>query len=107
MIRQFRRFSMAAIALLLVVTVVLGSLFSAPLAAIADDYSQNQQASQSYPSQSAYEQSPYDQDQGADSYTSDYTDQQTNQTDVQTQQSNQAGANEQQYEQQQQTYPAQ
>jgi type III secretory pathway component EscR len=102
MIRQFRRFSMAAIALLLVVTVVLGSLFSAPLAAIADDYSQNQQASQS-----AYEQSPYDQDQGADSYTSDYTDQQTNQTDVQTQQSNQAGANEQQYEQQQQTYPAQ
>ena len=107
MIRQLRRFAMAAIAVCLAVTAVLGSLFSAPLAAIADDYSQTQQASQSYPSQSAYEQSPYDQTQNADGDTSDDTAQQTNQADSQTQQSNQAGANEQQYEQQQQTYPAQ
>ncbi len=96
MIRQFRQ---ATLTFILSVGLLLGSLFATPLGATAADYNQTQQESQSYDSQSGDEQPPYEQTkqtQGTDSYTSDYTEQHTNQSSAPTQQSNQDGANEQQ-----------
>lgn len=102
MIRQFlstvtvRIATRLAIAFLVVIT-LLGS----PLAAMASDYGQSQQESQSYPSQSAY-------DSAQESSDYSYTDKQSNQNkpqeNQQTKQSNQTSANEKQYAQQEQSY---
>ncbi|PSN18008.1 hypothetical protein C7271_14745 [filamentous cyanobacterium CCP5] len=96
MFRQIFRHLLAAGAIaFLMLTTLIGS----PLSAVAaENYSQNQQESQSYPEQATYK--------GQDS--SDYSrDQQSNQAKAQDQQSNQADGQQKQYAQQERSYSEQ